>query len=277
MIRIDDLKKQWKIPSDHFLQSVKNDWFSRQQKTSSRSQSVGVLNEWFQSTRLNDLVGWDTLSCIDISMGCTHYIESFIIGQQSLDNFQILTDEYAYYSFLGKWGVEPGNLEPNKPLIITLPHYKWGDIRPGWDQILRECERKKIDVHLDMTWLTLSKNISIDFAHPQIKSVGMSMSKYDLQWNRVGLRYSKQRRMDSITIFNHFYQDHNNQNLYSCAVFCADRIPRDYSWTTYADRNLYICESVEATQTKLIHGISKNNEVYCITDILCPHSKQTIS
>jgi len=204
---------------------------------------------------------------VDITMGCTHYIESFIIGQQGIDNFQVLEDEYAYYSFLGKWGTPVGQLEPNKPMIVTLPHYKWGDLHPQWNDILNECEEKNIEVHLDMAWLTLSRGIEIDLMHPAIRSIGVGLSKLDLQWNRVGLRYTKQRQMDSITVFNKFYASHVNENLYSCGAYVANNINRDYWWNTYADKNLQISQETGLSQTKLIHGL-KDDKVYCITDLL---------
>lgn len=267
------LSKQWVIPSDKFLQSVKSQWFEKSHPIVTMQQAIGVLNEWFQSTRVNNLQGWDHMCCVDITMGCAHYIESFIIGQQSMDAFQILHDEYAYYSFLGKWGTDLGCLEPNKPLIITLPHYKWGDLRPEWPDILKECEQKNIDIHIDMAWLTLSRGIELDFSHPCIRSVGMSMSKCDLQWNRVGLRYSKQRKMDSITIFNHFYVNRVNENIYSCAAFCADQIPRDYFWTNYANDYAKLCSSYGVESTRLIHGVKQAGEVYCVTQQLFPHTQ----
>jgi len=271
------LSTQWKIPSDPFLKQVRENWYNQPQKRHDQSTAIDYLNEWFQSTKLNDLQGWDSLTCVDLTMGCAHYIESFMIGQHSLDNWQVLPQEYAYYQFMGKWGTEVGNLESNKPLIITLPHYRWGDIRPEWEAVLTECEQKNIPIHIDMAWLTLSAGIAIDFSHPQIRSVGMSMSKYDLQWNRVGLRYSKQRSLDSITVFNHFYQATVNENLYSCAVYCTQQIPRDYAWITYKDRNRDICDSLDLQPTRLIHGAMKDQEIYCITDLLCPHTEQAVS
>jgi hypothetical protein len=264
---------RWKIPSDQFLRKVRDEWFATPQKTVPYCQALGVLDEWFRSTSVNDIQSWDHMPCIDLTMGCAHYIESFILGQHGFDNFQVLPDEYAYYGFYGKWGTPLEQLEPNKPLIVTLPHYRWGDLRPEWPDILIECQRKNIEIHIDMAWLTLARDIKIDLSHPMIRSIGMSMSKYDLQWNRVGLRYSKQRRVDSITIFNHFYAEHVNNNIYSCAVFCAERIPRDYLWNTYHHANREICAQLGYQPTKLIHGVKSDDCVLCITDLLDPHRK----
>lgn len=243
--------------TDSYLKQVRTNWFEKSHPTVTNQQLIPMLNEWFQSTRVNNLQGWSSLPCVDITMGNTHYIESFVI-RNGWNGFQILNDEYAYYSFNGKWGVEIDNLEPNKPLIITLPHYKWAGMRPQWPDILKECEQKNIDIHIDMAWATLSRNINIDFAHPNIQSVGMSISKYSMQWNRIGLRYSKQRTMDSITMFNHYYQTETNLSLSSCGSYAIDQIPRDYGWNKYAESYTDICKSLDLTETDLIHVVKIN-------------------
>ena len=265
----------WIIPSDLFLQNTKLYWYNRSQEYKDVETNKNVLNEWFQSTKRNTITGWDSMGCVDLTMGCTHFIESFIIGQNGLDNFQTLPDEYAYYGFLGKWGNNVGELEPNKPLIVTLPNYNWADLRPDWNAVLLECEQKNIDIHIDAAWLTLSKDIELDLSHPNIQSIGMGISKYALQWNRVGIRYSKQRKMDSITVFNKFYIHNCNDNLYDCARFCVERIPRDYMWNTYEELNTNLCKENNWQQTNLIHGAWDNNKMTCITRELglTPHSK----
>jgi len=267
---------KWMVPTDKFLNNVKVDWYSQQQQPKDLEYNKNVLNEWFQSSKLNNITGWESMGCVDFTMGCTHYIESFIIGQNGLDNFQVLTDDYAYYSFLGKWGTPTGNLKKGIPLIVTLPNFNWGDLRPDWDDILAECELKEIPIHIDAAWLTLSKDIELDLSHPSIHSIGMGISKYALQWNRVGLRYSKQRKMDSITIFNKFYIHNCNDNLYDCARFCIERIPRDYMWETYSELNANMCNKNNWLQTKLIHGVWDNNKIRCITrelGLILPHTK----
>ena len=262
------ISNHWYIPTDEKLKKIKEEWFLSNQQQYTQQQAARILNEWFKSTKLNYLQNWDAMPYVDVTMGCAHFIESFVIGQQGLDNFQTLPDEYAYYSFLGKWGTPAGELEPNKPLIITLPHYKWGDLRPEWNDVLHECEQKNIDIHIDMAWLTLSKDIEIDLGHPAIRSIGLGLSKFDMQWNRIGLRYTKQRKMDSITIFNHFYENNVNQNLYSAGVYIANNLDRDYMWKTYADKNEDICNHLNLNPTKLIHGVKDGSEVLCISKLL---------
>ena len=254
--------------NDAHISQVRENWFANSHPIVPNKEAIPLLNEWFQSTTVNDLQGWQTLSCVDITMGCAHYIESFVL-RHGWDGFQILNDEYAYYSFMGKWGVNVGELEANKPLIITLPHYKWAGVRPEWDEVLKECERKNIDIHIDMAWVTLAKNVNIDFSHPCIQSVGMTMSKYSMQWNRVGLRYSKQRTMDSITMFNHYYQPDTNSALSSCAAYAANLIPRDYGWKRYGKHHLDICSKLNLVDTDLVHIVrTHDNKPMGITNML---------
>jgi hypothetical protein len=248
------LTKTFEPLNDQYLRQVREDWFAGSHPTVKNQDLLPMLNEWFQSTRVNDLQGWASLPCVDVTMGNTHYIES-LVTKLGWNGFQILDHEYAYYSFNGKWGTKVGDLELGKPLIITLPHYTWAGVRPEWPDVLRECEQKKIDIHIDMAWATLSKNVNIDFSHPCIQSVGMSISKYSMQWNRVGLRWSRQRTMDSITMFNHYYQPETNINLSSCCAYAIARIPRDYGWNTYRDTYKDICQQLDLKETDLIHVV----------------------
>ena len=259
IISHENLTERLKPLHDDFLDNIKNKWLESPQTHVKNEDCIPILHEWFCSTKVNDLHGLKNFPYMDITMGNTHFIESFV-GKYGFDGFQILEEEYAYYSFMGKWGTQVGNLERNKPLIITLPHYTWGGIRPEWNDVLKECEEKNIDIHIDMAWLTLSKDIEIEFNHPSISSVGMSISKYSMQWNRIGLRWCKQRTMDSITMFNHYYQPNTNGNLSSCGAYAVQNIPRDYGWNTYGKKYFQICDNLKVKPTKLIHVIHKGEE-----------------
>lgn len=260
MINYEEILSKKLVPIvDEKLARLQTDWYESRQTQYSPTQFINIADEWFKSTRRNTLSGWNTFDCLDIVMGCTHYIESIII-KYGWSGFQILPDDYAYYGLMGKFGVEQGQLEPNKPLLLSMPNWKYCDIRPEWEDLLRECEEKNIDIHIDMAWITTSKNISIDVGHPNIKSFAMSLSKYNMQWNRVGLRWSKQRTMDAITMFNHYYGNVNNGAI-SCGVYAIKNIPRDYTWNTYEEKHKLICSTYNLEETKFVHvGKKPNND-----------------
>ena len=247
----DQITKKLVPVNDSYLKSLKEQWFQGSHPIVGQDEFIGKANEWFRSTKINDIQGWNEFTCVDAIMGCTHYIESFVL-KHGWEGMQILPDEYGYYGMMGKFGNEVGDLKPNTPLIVSLPNWKYADIRPQWQEILRECEQKNIDIHIDFAWITTARDIQIDLTHPNIKSFAMSMSKYAMQWNRIGLRWSRQRTMDSITIFNHYYGDVNSA-LMSCGAYMMERLPRDYGWDTYKNKHFEICQQLALESTKLLH------------------------
>lgn len=236
---------------DSYMISLKEKWYNESQKQTSQSNFIKLADDWFKSSCFIDLLGWSNFPCIDVIMGCTHFIESFVL-RHGWDGFQILPNEYGYYGMMGKYGKEPGNLQPNLPLLISLPNWKFADMYPGLDKILNECTTKNIDVHIDFAWLTVARDIAFDLNHPAIKSFAMSLSKYGMQWNRIGLRWSKQRTMDSITIFNHYYGDVNN-GIISCGAYMMNNLDRDYIWKKYSIKYDKLCQDYSLIPTKLAH------------------------
>ena len=249
-----DLTENFLSINDDHLTKVGNNWFLGNQKKVNRQEFLNTAVEWFKSTKNNNLIGWDNFEFVDATTGNTSYIESFYV-KYGIDKFQILSPyEYAYYSLLGHQGVTVENLRENVPLVISIPNWYYGGIRPEWNDILKICEQKNIDIHLDMAWITLSKDIEIDFSHPCIKSFAMGTSKFTQPWLRAGVRFTKQRTIDNITILNHFYSD-NNSALFSAGVYAMENIPRDYSWQTYGNRYNHICTELGVLPTNLINVV----------------------
>ena len=185
-LKLEDLDKTLYSLQDNHLSSLKEAWYNESQKPISHNDFIDKASNWFKSTKLNDLQGWDKFPCVDIIMGCTHFIES--LASKHNWNIQILEKEYAYYTVMGKKYTNPGELEEGKPLIVSLPNYYYGD-RPDWKDVLKECEQKNIDIHVDCAWVTAAKGFNFNFDHPNIKSFAMSMSKYSFSRNRIGLRW----------------------------------------------------------------------------------------
>jgi len=105
--------------SDNYIKKLKENWFSQPQTNPHKSKFIDVANEWFQSTKLNNLTGWEAFPCKDIIIGCTNFIESLI--QKYSWKIQILPCEYAYYSIMGKKSTNIGELQPGVPLLVSVP------------------------------------------------------------------------------------------------------------------------------------------------------------
>jgi hypothetical protein len=252
--------------SDSYTKGLKEKWYSSNQENPNKQQFIDRADEWFKSTKLNLLSGWEAFPCKDIIIGCTNFIESICLKYSW--NIQILPGEYSYYSIMGLQPTNYGELKPNVPLLVSVPGWKYCDIDPHWDELLKECEQKNIDIHVDGCWFQSARGLEFNFDHPNIKSFAMSMSKgLDLTWNRIGLRWSRQRTMDSITLLNH--TNMYNENLTACGYFLMNNIEKDYAWKKYGQEHLNLANKFNMIPTNSIHVIrDKDNKLFGIGKIL---------
>ena len=263
---LDTLSKVLYPIEDDYLDDLKTNFFQQPQKQVTPKKFINQANEWFQSSKLNDIRGWEKFEHIDITLGCTHFIEATCLKYGW--NIQHVPNEYNYYNLNGKVPTEIENLESNKPLIISLPTWRYCDIHPEWNRILEICEQKNIQIHIDGAWFQSARNIEFDFDHPNIMSFGMSIGKgIDVQWNRVGLRWSKQKTIDSITLMNHYSQIHGS--VITCGSYLMHNIEKDYAWNKYAEKNKEISEKCGLQQTNSCHVLKdKEDNLWSIGKII---------
>ena len=221
-------------------------------------------NNYFNSSKLNVLTGLDTFNRIDIINGCTQYIDNLYM--QGL--VQVIEGDYRYHNRLNLATITSvGNLIPEVPLIIAMPFPRTGAINDNMLVLLEEASTKNIPVHIDGAWITCCKDIEFDFTHNSIQSVGISLSKgLGLGWNRIGLRYTKQTNIDSITIMNDF-----RMNLRAPAMIGLHfirNLPSDYLWDKYSDSYYKICKDFDLTPTKSIYLALRDNQPVGISPLI---------
>jgi hypothetical protein len=217
---------------------------------------ITETDKYFNGTHLNSLTGLDSFNRIDIINGCTQYIDNLYMRGP----VQVLAGDYRYHNRLGLCMVSTlGKLAPNTPLIIAMPFPSIGAVHNNMTELLTECTIKNIPVHIDGAWLTCCRDISFDFNHSSIQSVGISLSKgLGLGWNRVGLRYTRESITDSITIMNDF-----NMNLRAPAMIglhFVRNLPTDYLWDKYGESYYKICRDFNLTSTNSIYLALRDNQ-----------------
>jgi len=251
---------------DDYLTNLKTNFFLGEHPAVKPDTFKNIANEWFQSTKLNNLVGWSKFPHIDIMLGCTHYIESTCLKYGW--KIQHLPNEYSYYRINGKQSTEVDELKENVPLIVSLPTWQTCSIRDDWDKVLKIAEQRNIKIHIDGAWFQSSKDIEFDFDHPAIQSFGMSIGKgIDVQWNRIGLRWSRQKSVDSITLMNQFDQIHHT--AITCGAYIMNNVDKDYAWKKYADANKKIADKNKLLPTNSCHVLKDyNNKLWGIGQIV---------
>lgn len=205
------------------------------------------------SSKRNNIKGLDSFTRSDPILGCTQFIDDlYVMYGQS--NIQVLEKEYTYHYrlFPNTIPSKIGSLDPNKQLILSCPFVN-GSMHTEMEVILQECNDKKINVHLDMAWLSAAKNVNVDLSNPCIRSVGFSLSKgYGLSgWNRVGLRFVKENRADSISLMTDYSQIHSLPLL--TGSYFLDRLDPDHLWDAHEHNYYKICNDFNLVPTNTIH------------------------
>jgi len=213
------------------------------------------MTDWIFGSKLNTLSGFESFNRVDIINGCTQFIDAIYMRGP----VQVLQGDYKYHHRLGNWGRTVGNLSTNVPLIIAMPFPSTGAVHGQIKEILDEAQDKGISVHVDGAWLTCCRGIDFDLSHPAIKSVGISLSKgLGLGWNRIGLRWTREKNQDSITIMNDFNM--NNRALAIIGLHFIRNLPTDYLWNTYGEIYHKICKDFDLTPTNSIYLALRNNQ-----------------
>lgn len=223
-----------------------------------------LVQDYIVQSKLNNITGLEHFNRVDIINGCTQFIDNlYMCGP-----LQVLTDDYRYHQRLNlAFFKDVGSLIPDIPLLIALPFPRVGEPHSEMNEILSECTRKNIPVHIDGAWITSCRDLDFDFNHPMIKSVGISLSKgLGLGWNRIGIRYTRQFVQDSVTIMNDYRM--NNRALSMIGIYFLNNLEPDYLWNKYGETYYKICKDFDLVPTKTIHIALRDNNPVGLTPLI---------
>ena len=220
--------------------------------------------DWIFNSKLNRLTGFDNFNRLNIINGCTQFIDNLYMQRP----VQVLRNDYRYHERLGLAYIKDvGSLIPDIPLIIAMPFPSIGAPHPDMKEILHECKIKNIAVHIDGAWISCCRDITFDFNHVAIRSVGISLSKgLGLGWNRIGLRWTRQSDPDSVTIMNDFQM--NNRALAMIGLHFIRNLEPDYLWNTHG-RNYYkVCYDFNLMPTNSIYLALRNGQPVGVSPLI---------
>lgn len=220
--------------------------------------------DWIINSKLNQLAGLDSFDRVDIINGCTQFIDDIYMSSP----VQVLRDDYRYHERLGLAYVKDvGSLIPDIPLIIAMPFPSIGAPHQNMEEILHECKIKNIAVHIDGAWVSCCRDITFDFGHVAIRSAGISLSKgLGLGWNRIGLRWTRQTKADSVTIMNDFHM--NNRALAMIGLHFIRNLPTDYLWNTHGTCYQRICHDFNLMPTNSIYLALRNGQPVGVSPLI---------
>lgn len=220
--------------------------------------------QWIFNSTLNNITGIETFNRVDIINGCTQFIDNLYMSGP----VQTIRHDYRYHERLNlSYIKDVGSLIPEIPLIIAMPFPQIGAPHEQMEEILHECKIKNIPVHIDGAWVTCCRDIKFDLSNDVIKSVGISLSKgLGLGWNRIGLRWTKDLKSDSITIMNDYRM--NIRVAAMIGLHFVRNFPVDYLWNKYNHIYYKICKDFELTPTKSIYLALRNNSPVGLSSLI---------
>jgi hypothetical protein len=216
------------------------------------------FQKWLDDHELNSLRGYDNFKRLDISHGCTQYIDD-IYQRLGRDNVMIFKNDYKYHWRLNNQirYTDIDTLDPNKELLIAMPFPYYGDVHPKMSEILDRCNQLKIPVHIDAAWVSCCRDIDFDFDHPSIETFCISLSKGGIGGNRIGLRFSRSVPEGALTIMNDFNM--NSQSLMSMGIKFMETFGPEYFWKKYQNEYDKVCSDFDLIPTNAIH-LAKTKE-----------------
>ena len=249
---------------ENLIQDVLNGNLDRNITDSVYTSFKTEMFEWLLKSKLNNVTGFDCFNRVDIINGCTQFIDSLYMKGP----VQVLNNDYRYHQRLRyAYFKDVGSLIPDIPLIIAMPFPQIGAPHPDMEEILNECKIKNIAVHIDGAWISCCRDITFDFGHDAIRSVGISLSKgLGLGWNRIGLRWSKDTNTDSISIMNDFNM--NNRALAMIGLHFIRNLPADYLWLTHGERYYKVCRDFDLTPTSAIYLALKDGHPVGVSPLI---------
>ena len=233
--------------------------------TTMDEEFISTFVQWLNNHEYSFFNGLDEFPIRHVIQGVTHYIDDLY---QRCGELQTFRNDYKYHWRLNN-DIEYTTIEtldPKKELIISMPFPYYGDIHPGMYDILDECERKNISVHVDSAWVSCIRDIDFDYNHPAIKTFAISLSKAGIGGNRIGLRFAREEPEGSITIINKFNM--NQQPLMYIGLRFMQEFGPEYFWKRYEKKYYKVCDDFNLKPTKTVHLALDNGKPVGIRSLL---------
>lgn len=217
---------------------------------------------WLNFHQMSHFEGIDKFPVRHVIQGVTHFIDDLY---QRCD-LQIFENDYKYHWRLNNEIEYVKKLDPDKELLISMPFPYYGDVHPDMYQILDECEKLDIPVHVDSAWVSCCRDIHFNYDHPAIKTFGISLSKAGLGGSRIGVRFAREKPEGAITIMNEFNM--NQQPLMHIGTLFMENFGPEYFWKMYGMKYIQVCTDFDLEPTKAIHLARDNGKPVGVRSLL---------
>lgn len=226
------------------------------------------LDNYFQfvKTSHNELIGLTKFKSLAFSLGTTNTFDMFVASHPT-KRLVTFDGEYIYHSIMQRaiYGhtyslSHPDQIQSNDCLIISCPFADTGGEHPNMKEILARCDQLKVPVLLDLAYINIAQNITIDLRHDCIEALTTSLSKvFPLGHVRVGMRMKKQNIDDGLDMTT--ASDWVNKLGIGIANSLIKQFDSNYIFNKYKQKQTAMCNQLDVTPSKcVIFGIDQNKK-----------------
>ncbi|MDC3304992.1 hypothetical protein OAV13_00570 [bacterium] len=215
----------------------------------------------------HNLIGLDLYTHSCFTQGTTESFLHFYLRYRD-KRLRLAKGEYffhqmtknMYYQSNFAW-LDEEELASGDVLVLSVPFADSCELYPKLDEILYICDVKRIPVMLDLAYINLAIDFTVDLTHPCIEYVVSSLSKvFPLENHRVGIRLQKNFFEDPLYVINE--QDYNYINM--CSVYLGLKMMQQfeptYIYKKYLDSQFDMCKKLGLKKSSCVYfGIDENN------------------
>ena len=248
-----------------------------------KEKFIQSFKHWLKCSEFNKLENIHLYTNIKICNGTAHAFDTFHWRYRN-KRFLFFKGEFMYHKACFKDSInweylDNTELTRGDAVIISVPFSDFGRQHETLPIILDTCDYFNIPVLLDFAHLPCTKNINVDLGHKCIDMLTFSLSKafHGAENLRIGLRFEKEDKDDSIDILNSVNMI-NNLSL-GIGLEYINKFNIDYNWKTYKDIYYQVCsyKNLEPTDCIIFGSGGEEYKEYnrgsyinrvCISDLI---------
>lgn len=248
----DQFVSEFSFPSD--VTRLKHDYFD-------------LYKHWMLPSHPN-ITGLDTLHTPCYTNGTSDSFSQFYIKYHQCKRLRLARGEYFFHQWVKSihftdrfaW-LEDEPLAIGDVLMLSVPFANTGNCPDNLEEILSRCDELAIPVMLDLAYINLSIDFTIDLSHPCIEYVVTSLSKvFPVENWRIGIRWQRCSDEDPLTIINEDGYEYLNIASMSLGVNMMNTFSSSWTYQQYRLLQLAKCKDLELEPSDSVYfGLDHNN------------------
>jgi len=236
--------------------------------SSEKHQFFDQYREWMVSSHPN-ISGIQQYQSACYTNGTSESFDYFYLRYREHRRLRLARGEYFYHQMMHRlfysnrfaW-LDEEEIREGDFVLISVPFGDTGCVPDGLEQMLCQCDELQVPVMLDLAYINLAVNLSIDLTHPCIEYVVSSLSKvFPVEHHRIGIRLQKQMWEDQLYVMNEDLHDYINFLSIHIGSQLMNTFSANWLYNKYQPLQNEWCNRLNLTPSSCVTlGIDYNNQ-----------------